>query len=125
MFKPGRVILIAGLWLVGGQLLFAASAVSPSKTGRVISATISGHGPTEVEGKKKVSSAAKKTDIWWTYCISAQGQSYFVLSRDNPEKTGLTKNRWISFSEGKNQIYIVNPRGKRVALRILRKEKSQ
>jgi len=121
---------IAVLLSTGGALLFATGEPKPARNGRVISATLSGHGPSQTESKKKGSTAkeskaAEKTDIWWTYCIATNSQSYFVLSRESPEKTGLIKNRWISFSEKKNQIVVVNPRGKNIALRILRKEKAK
>ncbi len=90
----------------------------------MISATTSGHGPAGTVVQKKSRRMMDRTDIWWTYCISADGLFYSVISRESPEKTGMSRDRVIKFSERKNQIDIVNPRGKSVALRILRKDKS-
>jgi hypothetical protein len=122
--KLARLCAIAAFLLAGAGMLSAAAGTGSLRTGRVISATVSGHGPAEVANKKKASRTTNRTDIWWNYCVSTEGQSYSVLSRESPAKTGLTKNSLIRFSERKNRIYVVNPRGKRISLRILRKDRS-
>ena len=117
---PMRMII---LFLVFGfGLTFAKDEAGSWRSGRVIAAVVSGHGPAGAEVKRKV---LRETDIWWTYCISSDELFYSVLSRENPERTGLTNNRLVRFSERKNQIYVVSPRGKSLALRILRKDKSK
>ncbi len=117
---PSRIIVLCLVF--GFGLAFAKDEAGSWRSGRVISTVVSGHGPAGEEAKKKV---LRTTDIWWTYCISSDELFYSVLSRENPERTGLTNNRLVRFSERKNQIYIVSPRGKSVALRILRKDKSR
>ncbi len=120
--KPAKLTAVVLLLFFGWGLTFAKAEAVSFRSGRVISAVLSGHGPAGIEVKRKV---LRQTDTWWTYCISSDELFYSVLSRENPERSGLTNNRLIRFSERKNQIYIVNPRGKSVALRILRKDKSK
>jgi hypothetical protein len=120
--KHGRFIAIAVFLFSVGGLFPVGTATSSWRSGRVISATVSGQGPIEDVIKKKI---VRKTDIWWTYCISAGDLSYSVLSRESPEKSGLSNNCLIRFSEKKKQIYVVNPHGRTIMLRILRKDKSK
>jgi len=122
--KSANLLAIAVLLFVSGGLLFAGAPNKSRRSGQVVSATASGHGPAKIAVQKKSQRMINKTDIWWTYCISADGLFYSVISRESPEKTGMSRDKTVKFSERKNQIDIVNPRGKNVALRILRKDKS-
>ena len=115
-----RFIAIAFFYIACGACLFAGAANEPWQSGRVISATLGGHGPAD-EGKWR---AAHRVDIWWIYCIAGEDQVYSVISRESPKKTGLKNNSLTRYFEKKNQIYVVNPAGKRIALRILRKDKT-
>lgn len=120
--RLAKFIAIVLFLVMGWELTFAEDEAISWRSGRVISAVVSGHGPGGAEVKRKV---FRQTDIWWTYCISSDKLFYSVLSRENPVRTGLSNNRLIRFSERKNQIYIVSPGGKSVVLRILRKDKSR
>jgi len=111
--RLSRLVAAAAVFSICG-VLFAGTPAPLPRSGRVISSTVSGHGPENL----------RKSDVWWTYCISADNISYSVLSRKGPAETGLLNNKPIQFSERKNQISVINPRGKSVSLRILRKENS-
>jgi hypothetical protein len=118
--KSASLIVTSAFLILSGRLLFTGTTSNPLRSGRVISSTLSGHGP-ENEGKSK---NVLRTDIWWSYCISTGNASYSVLSRESPSKTGLAPNSLIKFSEKKKLIYITRPDGKRISLRILRKDKT-
>jgi hypothetical protein len=98
---------------------FAGAAGNAWKSGRVVSTGLNAHGP---RGKPVVGSIRIK-DMWWSYCIAAEDQIYSVLSRNNPDRTGLKENKSIQFMERQNQIFILNPAGKHIALKIYRKGK--
>jgi hypothetical protein len=115
--KPPKIIMVVALLFAGMALPRIESATISWRSGRVISATLSGYGLTSYRSKK----LASKTDIWWNYCIASESQFYTVVSREKPAKLGLTKDKTIRFSERKDRIYIINPAGKRVTLRIVRK----
>ena len=82
--------------------------------GRVISASLTGHGSKAVKGKNK---NAGKQDIWWTYCISGGREAYTAVSRTSPAKGGMTVTSPVKFSVDKNRIYVLNSKGERYSLR--------
>jgi hypothetical protein len=108
-----RLIIAAAFLFALEGMLFAKAPARPLRAGRVISATLSGQGRT-VKTQRKI-------DIWWTYCISAEGVSYSVASRQSPTVTGLVNNASIKFYEKKNQLSIIGPRGNSINFSILRK----
>jgi hypothetical protein len=89
------------------------------RSGRVISATLSGYGSGGYSSKQP----AHTSEIWWNYCIASEDQCYTVVSREKPEKLGMTKDSMIRFSERKDRIQILGPAGKRIDLRLIRKAK--
>jgi hypothetical protein len=113
-------MLAVGLFL----LAHSASAVSgteksPLRSGRVVSAAVNGHG----ENSQIKSPRYSGQDIWWNYIISTGDLLYSVVSRENPSKIGLLDNAPVQFYEAKNWIYIPQPKGKPLALKILNKSK--
>jgi hypothetical protein len=110
------IIFVACSW----QLLGAAGKHS-LRSGQVVSASLNGHG-SSTENKRARTSGQ---DIWWNYIISAEGQVYSVVSRENPAKTGLTANSSLRFYEAKNWIYIPKQKGKPIALKILSKSQKK
>jgi hypothetical protein len=114
-------ITIALVLLAGGQISTLAPAARAWKSGRVITISLSGHGPSSSNQRP----ASRNSDVWWNYCISANGNFYSVLSRQSPEKLGLAENSPIRFSENNNQIRVIVPSGKSVDLRIVRKDKTK
>jgi hypothetical protein len=119
--RPTKIIIVVAFLIAGMALPCIEGATNSWRSGYVISATLSGHGSTSDLSKKPFS----KTDIWWIYCIASGGQFYTVVSREKPSKLGLIKDKAVRFSDRKDRIYIVNPAGKRVTLRILRKGKTR
>jgi len=116
--KYSKCIVIAiGISLGLIAQLHAEAKAPAERSGRVLAATLSGHGPNP-ESKSKRSN---RLDIWWNYCISSGDTFYSVLSRETPEKTGLKPGKNIRFTEDRKQMYIRSSRGKQFALRILRK----
>jgi len=83
-------------------------------SGSVISASLTGYGATLNDPKRK-----PKNDVWWTYCVSGEGQTHTAVSRTNPSKTGLTVNSLIKFSTDKDRLYVLNNLGERYSLRRL------
>ena len=89
-------------------------------SGRVLSTSINGQGyPGKTAGPN-----FRRNLIWWSYCIASDARSYLVYSNENPEKTGLKEGSTIEFWEKQNQIYVLNPAGKRIALKVVRKGKA-
>jgi hypothetical protein len=119
--KPPKIITVVAFLFAGMAPPRIEFAATSWRSGRMISATLSGYGSTSYRSEKLVS----KTDIWWNYCIASEGQFYTVVSREKPEKLGLTKDKTVRFSERKDRIYVINPAGKRVTLRIVRKDKTR
>ena len=109
---------IALFFMMGTGLLFTYAAAIVWKSGRVVSASINGHG---FESNSRLS-AVRRKDLWWNYCISTGVQSYSVLSRENPARSGLKVDSSVRFFEKKNQIFVKNPAGKQIGLKILRKD---
>ena len=116
-----RFCRTAAFLLMGASVLFTFAAANPWKSGRVIEAGINGHGRT---GNAKIQGTRYK-DMWWNYCISSGDEAYSVLSRENPSHAGLKENSEVRFLERKDQIFVLNPAGKRIGLKILRKDKGQ
>ncbi len=87
------------------------------QTGRLVSADLSGHG-----GKPESAGAQRRGrgDIWWVYCVSSGDKAYSVVSRMSPDKAGLTVNRTVRFSVDRDRIQILNPKGERHTMRIVR-----
>ncbi len=108
--------LIAVLFAAVGNL----TAKTIWKSGRVISTGLNGYG----YRKSSNAGSTRREVVWWTYCISTEAQTYSVLSRISPTRTGLKENSDVRFIEVQNQIYVVNPAGKKIALRIIRKGKT-
>lgn len=87
------------------------------QTGKIVSANLSGHGENpESSGKRK----GGRGDIWWAYCVSSGGKAYSAVSRMSPDKSGLTVDRTVRFSVDRDRIRILNPRGERHTMRIVR-----
>jgi len=108
---------IFALVLLTGSNLFSADSKKPLwVSGRVVAVSVNAHSIDE-----KTRKGVLKNDLWWNYCIASKKGFYSVLSRETPAKAGLKENSSIQFMESKNQIYVVNPSGKRIALKILRK----
>ena len=104
--------LVAGTMCSG----FARVDTRPTQTGRVLAAGMSGHG----KNSSATSRRWGKGDLWWNYCIAWQSQVYSVVSRESPAKTGLAVDTKVRFSVDKKQMFVLDPGGKRHALRILR-----
>jgi hypothetical protein len=102
-------------------LLHAGAQSSPWKSGRVSSISINAQGPNDQAREKGTPS----NDIWWNYGIASKDADYSVLSRESPARVGMKKDGNVRFQEGRNQIFVLDAAGKRVALKILRKEKRQ
>jgi hypothetical protein len=115
------IIAASAFLLVGIGMLFAKAPSRSWRQGHVISSILSGQGNKRIQ---KGNTYVDRTDVWWTYCISSEGVIYSVISRQSPEKTGLTNEAAIQFLEIKNQIRVTSPHGKNINLRILRKGNS-
>ena len=86
-------------------------------SGSVIAASLTGYGSRPNDPKRR-----PKNDVWWTYCVSGEGQTHTAVSRTNPSKAGLTINSLIEFSIDKDRLYILNHRGERYTLRRLNQD---
>jgi len=84
--------------------------------GRLVAADLSGHGLNP--GSQQ---PGKRSDVWWVYCISADGKVFSVVSRESPPKAGLTVNGPVTFLLERDRIQILNPNGKRLVMRVLRR----
>lgn len=91
------------------------------QTGRVVAVKISGNGP----NPQAKSQTQRRGDLWWTYSICAKDRTYVAVSRESPARAGLTTDSLVRFSVDKNQIYTLDPQGKRHILRILRQDKTK
>jgi hypothetical protein len=114
------LLSIAALFAMAGTPL-ADTVKGTWKTGRVVSVSLNGYGN---RSDSSFRTSKRRQDLWWSYCIASEDQMYSVLSRQNPERTGLKEKSQIDFLEKKGQIYVVDPAGKRIPLRILRKGKA-
>lgn len=111
-----RNLLIATTFLLVYEgMILAKTPARPLHSGRVISAVLSG------QGQKTKETTRKTTDIWWTYCISADTVSYSVTSRKSPTATGLVNDTVVQFSEIKNKLSVISPRSGTIDFTILRK----
>ena len=107
------------LFMIAGAGLLCTYAANISwKSGHVVSASISGHGPAD----RSTSAGDRRKDLWWNYCISSKDQAYSVLSRENPSRSGLKVGGLVRFYEKRNQLFIHNAAGKPIGLKILRKD---
>ncbi len=113
-----RSLLFAALLMIGAGVSLTYAAKNFWKSGRVIASSLNGHGRT---GNPKTMGTRYK-DIWWNYCISSGDQAYSVVSREDPVSAGLKENNAVRFLEKRNQIFVINPAGKRIELKILRKD---
>jgi hypothetical protein len=119
--KSAKVVVVAVFLSLGFcGVSFAETKAPQSQSGRVLTATLSGHGPSSESKTKRAST----NDIWWNYCIDSGDNLYAVVSRESPEKTGLKPDKTVRFTEDIKQIYIT-VKGKSLALRILRKSKDK
>lgn len=107
--------------LLGGDLLAVANAKTKWLSGQVVATSLNGHG-SETDSW---SNTVRRKDIWWNYSISANGQCYSLSSRESPTKIGLTQNSEVKFYTIRNQFYVLDPNGERVALRIIRSAKTK
>lgn len=96
----------------------AKSTKSTWLSGQVACSSVSGQGPVASTSSK----AVNQRDIWWNYCIAADGLFYSVTSRQTPAKLGLKNRSLVKFFEKKNRIYILDGFGRRVSLTIIRKD---
>lgn len=87
------------------------------QSGLVTAASVSGQGPASAAPAR----AAAGRDIWWNYCIAANGIHYSVTSRMAPAKLSLAPNSPVRFREKGNRLYMLDRSGKRVELRVVRK----
>jgi hypothetical protein len=98
---------------------FSGTEANSWNIGQVVSSGVSGQGPNTQDKSK----ATIRRDIWWNYCVASEGTAYSVASRLTPAKSGLINDHSIKFRISRNQMYILHPTGKRIELRILRKDK--
>ena len=99
----------------------ANAAAKSWKSARVISTGMHGYGSRSAAN----SQVLRREDIWWSYCIISEGRTYSVLSREKPARTGLKENTSIKFVERRNELDVLNPAGKLITLKILRRGKGQ
>ena len=120
--KSAKRTALAALLIVAiVGLLFGGKESRLLHSGRVLEASMSGHGPNPESTNKYMSGS----DVWWNYCISSENLFYSVLLRTSPEKSGLKPNTIVRFWEDGKWMYIPNPKGHPLALRILRKGKDK
>ena len=117
MSKKKWLSTVIAAFLSLSGMTFAESAKSSWKSGRVISTGLHGYGN---RANTKIA-AIRSHEIWWSYCISSNERTYEVLSREKPAKTGLKENSSIKFLEQRSQIYVINPAGRRISLKIAKK----
>ncbi len=111
------MVAILALLPLGGPT--SAGAAAPLwQPGRVLAAELSGHGPSTSSQSK----GGRKGDVWWTYCVSSEVESYSVVSRGSPPKLGLEVSSPVRFSVAKNRMTVINSRKERHVLRILRQD---
>lgn len=113
-----RFIVPVLFLLFYGVFAFTDTVANSWNAGRVVSSSVSGQGST-TDGKNKTTS---RRDIWWNYCISSEGTVYSVASRLTPAKSGMTNDNSVKFTVNRSRMYILRPSGKRIELRILRKD---
>ncbi len=114
----GRLSIAASVFALLGTLV-AGEVITTFIPGRVISTSLHGHGSIQEKSRKP----RDQKDIWWSYCISTLDKTYTVFSREDPNSAGLREKSSIRFIERQNQIYVKNPAGKWIALKIVRKGK--
>jgi hypothetical protein len=115
--KPIWLLPVVVFSFATQAMFLAAIAETAWISGHVISTSLNGQG----YSSKATTSNNRRYDIWWNYCIASDDQIYSVISRENPMRTGLQEKSAINFMEKQNQIFMLNPAGKRVALKIIRK----
>ncbi len=100
--------------LAFGGLVFAGVDAQPWRTGQVVAAGMSGHGPDAGGGNSR----ARGWDLWWTYCVSEGKQSYSAVSRRSPSQMGIAVQGPVRFYVTRDYMYILNSQGKRQTLRL-------
>ncbi len=63
----------------------------------------------------------RRKDLWWEYSIRTGGQTYVGVLRSSPGRCGLQVNIPVKFFVSRDRLYLLNPKGNRFELRILRK----
>lgn len=117
-----QILTVTGsLIIVLNVPLTAETKANQPQIGRVLAAGISGYGSRPDTRSNRI----RKGDTWWTYCVSAQDQVYSVVSREGPARTGLKVGNQVRFQVDRNQVYVLDTRGKRHSLRILRRTKTE
>jgi hypothetical protein len=121
--KPGKPLATSGvLAILLAASLSAQVNLRHLQTGRVVAVEISGNGPNP---QAKSITQQQRGDLWWTYSICARDRTYLAVSRESPAKAGLTINSSVRFSVDKNQIYALDPQGKRHVLKILGQDRTK
>ena len=117
-----KIACAVGLLFASSAFLLTATDLSAWKNGIVISADVSGQGLNPANNPKGYRG---ESDIWWTYRIKAECFSYSVASRRTPSQAGLQPDHPIRFREEKSKIHILDRDGNPLALKIVRKDKSE
>ena len=107
-----RIVFAGLLTLLPAANLTSAAKDPPWQTGRVGTISIS---------SQRLNAKRASSDLWWTYSICAAKQNYIAVTRDRPEKVGLTESGNIRFYFQSNRIYYLDAQGKRQFMRIIRK----
>ena len=106
-------VVVFALWAS-----FSFSQEKPRlQSGRLVAAELIGHGKSPEWGANRKSN---RGDIWWSYCVSSGDKAYSAVSRVTPSKSGLTVNRTVQFSVDLHRIHIINAKGERFTMRIIR-----
>lgn len=121
MAMRSRIIM---LFFFTGALAFAANprsygAALQWQKGRVLAAELNGHGA----NPNAKSTAARSSDIWWTYCVAIGDSTYSAVLRENPAKSGMAINSAVRAALQKDFLYVLNPEGNQLTLRVVRRGK--
>jgi len=119
--KCSALLAVVVITFAVAGMIFAGAGKTTWISGHVISTGLHGYGKSSKENSRSI----RSKDIWWSYCISSGEITYSALSRENPIRAGLKENSFIKFMERQNQIHVLNPAGKRTALKIIRKGKGK
>ena len=93
--------------------------------GTVIDVDVYGQGAKSGVKDKKGQPTSSRKDLWWTYHIGSGEKTYLAVLRKSPAKSGLQISAPVRYYVSRGRLYLLNPKGKRFELRILRQETAE
>ncbi len=121
-FRLGFIVFLAISWIAAP--LESKSRKINWSPGTVVDVGVYAKGAASTKStsrRKKGETQYHRKDLWWEYSIRTGGQTYVGVLRSSPGRCGLQVNAQVKFFVSRERLYLLNPKGNRFELRILRK----